>query len=97
MKDQHDADLDRIVSPVEGDLVSRRSFMGAAALVGAGPIALIEKAGRKAVAIPGDLSDDGFCKTPIEQAHRDLSGLDILAAVAGMQHAVEKIADLGTA
>ena len=59
-------------------------------------IALIEKAGRKAIALPGDLSDETFCKTLIQQAHEQLGGLDILAAVAGKQHATEKIADLTT-
>ncbi len=60
-------------------------------------IALIEKEGRKAVAIPGDLGEESFCKTLIQRAHDELGGLDILAAVAGKQHAVDKIADLETA
>ncbi len=59
-------------------------------------IALIEKEGRKAVALPGDLQDESFCQTLIKQAHEALGGLDILAAVAGHQQAVEKIADLTT-
>jgi NAD(P)-dependent dehydrogenase (short-subunit alcohol dehydrogenase family) len=59
-------------------------------------IALIEKEGRKAVALPGDLSDEAFCKSLIQRAHKELGGLDILAAVAGKQHAVDKIADLET-
>jgi len=59
-------------------------------------IALIEKAGRKAFAIPGDLSDEAFCVQMVKEAHKKLGGLDILACVAGKQHAVEKIADLTT-
>ncbi len=59
-------------------------------------IALIEKEGRRAVAIPGDLSDEGFCKRLITEAHEKLGGLDILAAVAGKQHAVAQIADVTT-
>ena len=59
-------------------------------------IALIEKEGRKAVAIPGDLRSESFCKKLVAQAHRKLGGLDILALVAGKQHAVEKIADITT-
>ena len=59
-------------------------------------IALIAKEGRKAVAIPGDLSDEAFARSLVKQAHEALGGLDVLAAVAGKQHAVEKIADLTT-
>jgi hypothetical protein len=59
-------------------------------------IALIEREGRKAIAIPGDIRSERFCKKLIKQAHRKLGGLDILALVAGKQHAVEKIADITT-
>ena len=59
-------------------------------------VALIEQAGRKAVSIPGDLSDETFARSLVRQAHDALGGLDILAAIAGKQHAVEKIADLTT-
>src|SRR6201746_2397059 len=60
-------------------------------------IALIEKEGRKAIAIPGDIGNEAFCKKLIAQAHKKLGGLDVLALVAGKQHAVKKIADLSTA
>ena len=59
-------------------------------------IALIEAEGRKAFALPGDLSDEKFCRKLIKDAHKHLGGLDILAAVAGKQHAVDKIADITT-
>jgi NAD(P)-dependent dehydrogenase (short-subunit alcohol dehydrogenase family) len=59
-------------------------------------IALIEKEGRLAVAIPGDISNEKFCVQLVKQAHKKLGGLDILAAVAGRQHAVDKIADVTT-
>jgi NAD(P)-dependent dehydrogenase (short-subunit alcohol dehydrogenase family) len=59
-------------------------------------IALIEKEGRKAIALPGDLKDEKFCMKLVKEAHRKLGGLDILACVAGRQHAVEKIVDLPT-
>lgn len=59
-------------------------------------IALIEKEGRKAIALPGDLNDEAFCKKLVKEAHAKLGGLDILACVAGKQHAVEKIADVTT-
>jgi NAD(P)-dependent dehydrogenase (short-subunit alcohol dehydrogenase family) len=59
-------------------------------------IALIEEEGRKAIALPGDISDEKFCIHLVEEAHKDLGGLDILACVAGKQHAVDKIAELTT-
>jgi NAD(P)-dependent dehydrogenase (short-subunit alcohol dehydrogenase family) len=59
-------------------------------------IALIERAGRKAIALPGDLKDERFCAKLVKEAHKKLGGLDILACVAGRQHAVEKIADVTT-
>jgi hypothetical protein len=59
-------------------------------------IALIEKAGRKAVPLPGDISDERFCMKLAKNAKKKLGGLDILACVAGKQHAVERIADVTT-
>ena len=59
-------------------------------------VELIEAAGRKAFAIPGDLSNESFCKKLVQQAHKKLGGLDVLALVAGKQHAVETIADITT-
>lgn len=57
---------------------------------------LIEAEGRKAVLIPGDLSDEAFCQELVEQANKELGGLDVLALIAGKQQAVESIADLPT-
>lgn len=57
---------------------------------------LIEQAGRKAILIPGDLSDEAFCKQLVDQAHKELGGLDILALIAGKQQAVEDILELST-
>jgi NAD(P)-dependent dehydrogenase (short-subunit alcohol dehydrogenase family) len=59
-------------------------------------IALIEAEGRKAVALPGDLSNEKFARKLVKDAHKKLGGLDILAAVAGKQHAVDKIAEITT-
>lgn len=59
-------------------------------------VKLIEAAGRKAYVIRGDISNESFCKKLIQQAHKKLGGLDILAVVAGKQHAVGKIADITT-
>jgi len=46
---------------------------------------LIKKAGRKAVAIPGDLRDEAFCKRLVDEAVRGLGGLDILVNNAARQ------------
>lgn len=55
---------------------------------------LIEEAGRKAVLIPGDLTDEQFARDLVRRSIQELGGLDILALVAGKQTAVEEIADL---
>lgn len=57
---------------------------------------IIEAEGRKAVLIPGDLSDEKFCKKLIDKTVKELDGLDIMALVAGKQQAVDKIEDLTT-
>jgi NAD(P)-dependent dehydrogenase (short-subunit alcohol dehydrogenase family) len=57
---------------------------------------LIEAEGRKAVLIPGDLSDESFCRDMVGQAQSELGGLDVLALVAGKQQAVENIEDLSS-
>lgn len=57
---------------------------------------LIRDAGRKAVLLPGDVSDEAFCQKLVEDARQQLGGLDILALVAGKQTAVSDIAELST-
>ncbi|SFF96587.1 SDR family oxidoreductase [Sporolactobacillus nakayamae] len=57
---------------------------------------LIEEAGQKALLIPGDLTDEGFCKKMIDQAFQELGGLDILALVAGTQQAYKSISEITT-
>jgi len=59
-------------------------------------VALIEAEGRKAIALPGDLQDEAFCRDLVAKAVDALGGLDVLANVAGKQLAVEKIEDLDT-
>ncbi|MFC0409181.1 SDR family oxidoreductase [Roseomonas elaeocarpi] len=56
----------------------------------------IEAAGRKAVLLPGDVSDEAFCKTLVADAVRQLGGLDILVNNAGKQTAVKSITELTT-
>ena len=57
-------------------------------------IALIKAAGRKAIALPGDLRDENFCKKLVADAVRELGGLDILVNNAARQQANESIADI---
>ncbi len=59
-------------------------------------IALIEKAGRKAYPIPGDITSEPFCNDLVARAVKSLGGLDILCNVAGHMYAQEDIADLTT-
>jgi NAD(P)-dependent dehydrogenase (short-subunit alcohol dehydrogenase family) len=59
-------------------------------------VGLVEAAGRRAVAMPGDLSDEAFCLELIEQGRAALGGIDILVNVAGKQTAVKDIADITT-
>ncbi|MNK70912.1 putative oxidoreductase YghA [compost metagenome] len=59
-------------------------------------VKLIEEAGRKAIAIPGDLKDEQYCEQLISTAVEKLGGIDILANIAGKQQFVENIADLTT-
>ncbi len=59
-------------------------------------IDLIRKAGRKAVAIPGDIRDEGFCKGMVETAVKELGGLDVLVNNAGYQRTVPNLEEVTT-
>ena len=59
-------------------------------------IELIKAEGRKAVAIPGDLRDEAFCKRLVADAVQALGGLDILVNNAARQQTHESIADITT-
>ncbi len=56
----------------------------------------IEKAGRKAVLLPGDLKEESFCQQMIQQAQETLGGLDLLVLAAGKQVSVEDIQNIRT-
>jgi NAD(P)-dependent dehydrogenase (short-subunit alcohol dehydrogenase family) len=58
---------------------------------------LIGKAGQRAIAMPGSLTEEAACTTLVREAHAALGGLDILVLVAGHQQACESIEDLTTA
>ncbi|HEX4343202.1 MAG TPA: SDR family oxidoreductase [Verrucomicrobiae bacterium] len=59
-------------------------------------VQLIKLAGRKAVAIPGDLRDESFCQKLVQQAANELGGLDIVVSNAGRQQSHESILDIST-
>ncbi len=57
-------------------------------------IALIRAAGRKGIAIPGDLRDQAFCTSLVAQAVQELGGLDIVVSNAGRQQAHASFLDI---
>jgi NAD(P)-dependent dehydrogenase (short-subunit alcohol dehydrogenase family) len=59
-------------------------------------IALIEKEGRKGVALPGDLRDEALCEKLVEDAVKALGGLDILVNNAGRQQQAASLSDITT-
>jgi NAD(P)-dependent dehydrogenase (short-subunit alcohol dehydrogenase family) len=59
-------------------------------------IEIIKAEGRKAVAIPGDLRDESFCKKLVEDAVRSLGGLDIVVSNAARQQTKPSILDIST-
>ncbi len=59
-------------------------------------VQLIEAAGRKAVALPGDLTDEAYCERLVQTAVDEFGGLDLLASIAGKQQNQQSIADITT-
>lgn len=59
-------------------------------------IELIKKEGRKAVAIPGDIREESFCKQLVQQAIDKLGGLDIIVNNAARQQTKPSILDVTT-
>lgn len=59
-------------------------------------IELIKKAGRKAIAIPGDIRAEEFCEKLVKDAVKELGGLDILVNNAGRQQSHQSILELST-
>ena len=55
---------------------------------------LIQAAGRKGVAIPGDLRDRSFCQRLVTEAVQKLGGLDIVVCNAARQQARASILDV---
>lgn len=59
-------------------------------------IALIEKEGRKGVALPGDLRNETFCESLIEDTVAALGGIDTLVNNAGRQQQAQSISDISS-
>lgn len=59
-------------------------------------IKLIEAEGRRAIAMPGDLKDEKFCRELVDKAHEQLGGLDILVNVAGKQVARKDVGQVSS-
>jgi NAD(P)-dependent dehydrogenase (short-subunit alcohol dehydrogenase family) len=59
-------------------------------------IQVIRAAGRKALALPGDIRDEAFCRKLVTDAVAGLGGLDILVNNAGKQVYQPNIAELTT-
>ncbi|WP_420101726.1 SDR family oxidoreductase [Bosea sp. (in: a-proteobacteria)] len=54
----------------------------------------VEKAGRKAVLVPGDIQDPQHCRALVDKAVAELGGLDILVNNAAHQASFAKIGDI---
>ena len=59
-------------------------------------IELIRKEGRKAVALPGDIREEAFCRELVQKAVQGLGGLDLLVNNAARQQSHASIAEIPT-
>jgi NAD(P)-dependent dehydrogenase (short-subunit alcohol dehydrogenase family) len=57
---------------------------------------LIEAEGRKAVAVPGDLTDEAHCRRVVEQARDEFGRIDVLVNNAAYQERREQVEDIPT-
>ncbi len=55
---------------------------------------LIQKAGRKALALPGDLRDPEYCRSLVERTVAEFGGIDILVNNGGKQVTQDSITDI---
>jgi NAD(P)-dependent dehydrogenase (short-subunit alcohol dehydrogenase family) len=56
----------------------------------------IKDAGHRGIAIPGDITDENFCKKLVAKAIAELGSLDILVNNAAKQQYVEELQDIST-
>lgn len=59
-------------------------------------VELIRKAGRKAVAIPGDIREEKFCTELVKRTVQELGGLDLVVSNAARQQTHPSILDIST-
>jgi NAD(P)-dependent dehydrogenase (short-subunit alcohol dehydrogenase family) len=59
-------------------------------------VQLIQDAGRKAVALPGDIRNESVCEDIVARTINELGGLDILVSNAGRQQSFDSILDIST-
>jgi NAD(P)-dependent dehydrogenase (short-subunit alcohol dehydrogenase family) len=59
-------------------------------------IQLIKAEGRKAIALPGDLRQESYCKDLVSKALAGLGGLDVIVSNAGRQQQCEDLLQLTT-
>jgi NAD(P)-dependent dehydrogenase (short-subunit alcohol dehydrogenase family) len=57
---------------------------------------VVQEAGRKAIAVPGDIGDEAHCRQLVERATRELGRLDILVNNAAFQMFREGIGDIAS-
>lgn len=57
-------------------------------------IVQIEKAGRRALAIPGDITNEDFCRNMVKTVANDFGEIDILVNNAGRQRYIKTLDDL---
>lgn len=55
---------------------------------------LVEKEGRRCLAIAGDIGDESFCREAVQQVVDEFGWLDVLVNNAGEQHVQESIEDI---
>lgn len=61
-----------------------------------GTVELVKAAGRRAIAVPGDLQDEDHCRRLVEQAHDELGHVDVLVNNAAFQERRDSIEEIAT-
>src|SRR5690606_3054976 len=60
-------------------------------------VRVVEDAGQRAIAVPGDISDEAHCQSLVNQAVQEFGGLDILVNNAAYQMNRASIQDISAA